>query len=332
MTRETVSFNPLSKSEQEQFNAALSDWPEMARFGKEGHCLPFKFNDVANFIRNDMIVYPDDVWIVTPPKCGTTWMQEIVWHIHTDVDLAKAQLNQFYRIPFLELGIIKPKHTMCEKPDFDKTEKNEENVLKFMSHSLDFVLSLKRPRIIKTHLPIELLPKKLLETGKVVYVGRHPKDACVSWFHHTSLQGFKLDFHYLAKMFKNGITMHSPIMPHMLEAWNLKENPNLYFTTYECMKKDLQKVVTEVASFMGKTLTDEQMNRLLDTVDIKSMRKNKFVNKETEIPGKGDRQFIRKGVVGDWKNHFSPESSAEWDQWIAVEFQGTGIQAAFDIE
>ena len=44
-----------------------------------------------------MKVYPDDVWIVTPPKCGTTWMQEIVWHIHTDVDLAKAQLNQFYR-------------------------------------------------------------------------------------------------------------------------------------------------------------------------------------------------------------------------------------------
>ena len=73
----------------------------------------------------------------------------------------------FFRIPFLELGIIKPKHTMCEKPDFDKTEKNEENVLKFMSHSLDFVLSLKRPRIIKTHLPIELLPKKLLDTGKV---------------------------------------------------------------------------------------------------------------------------------------------------------------------
>ena len=58
----------------------------------------------------------------------------------------------------------------------------------------------------------------------------------------------------------------------------------------------------------------------------------RFVNKETEIPGKGDRQFIRKGVVGDWKNHFSPESSAEWDQWIAKEFQGTGIQAAFDNE
>ena len=37
MTRETVSFNPLSSSEQEQFNAASSDWPEMARFGKVTH-------------------------------------------------------------------------------------------------------------------------------------------------------------------------------------------------------------------------------------------------------------------------------------------------------
>ena len=43
MTRETVSFNPLSSSEQEQFNAALSDWPEMARFGK-----------VRNFLSNNL--------------------------------------------------------------------------------------------------------------------------------------------------------------------------------------------------------------------------------------------------------------------------------------
>ena len=80
---------------------------------QEGHCLPFKFNDVANFIRNDMIVYPDDVWIVTPPKCGTTWMQEIVWHIHTDVDLAKAQLNQFYR-----QGISITGHSTTKRTNF----------------------------------------------------------------------------------------------------------------------------------------------------------------------------------------------------------------------
>ena len=70
-------------------------------------------------------------------------------------------------VPFLELGLIMPNFARSEKPDFDSTEKNEENAKKFMSHSLDYVLSLKRPRIIKTHLPLELLPANLLETCKV---------------------------------------------------------------------------------------------------------------------------------------------------------------------
>ena len=72
-----------------------------------------------------------------------------------------------FRIPFLELGFIMPNFARLEKPDFDKTEKSEENVKIFMSHSLDYVLSIKRPRIIKTHLPLELLPIKLLDTCKV---------------------------------------------------------------------------------------------------------------------------------------------------------------------
>ena len=61
----------------------------------------------------------------------------------------------------------------------------------------------------------------------------------------------------------------------MLEAWKVRENPNIYFTTYENMKKDLAKVVKEVASFMEKTLTDDQVNQLLEAVDIKTFRKNK---------------------------------------------------------
>ena len=65
---------------------------------------------------------------------------------------------------------------MCEKPDFDTTEKNEENVLKFMSHSVDFVLSLNRPRIIKTHIPIKLLPKNLLEISKVRKIFKAKKE------------------------------------------------------------------------------------------------------------------------------------------------------------
>ena len=103
MSHETVIVKPFSTNEQEQYDNGFSQESErapseMARFGKNGHCLPaWGYKEVADFVRNDMVVYPDDLWIVTPPKCGTTWIQEIVWLIHTDVDLAKAQCNQFYR-------------------------------------------------------------------------------------------------------------------------------------------------------------------------------------------------------------------------------------------
>jgi hypothetical protein len=47
--------------------------------------------------------------------------------------------------------------------------------------------SLPSPRIIRPHLPFFLLPPKLLDTAKVVYVARNPKDVIVSAFYHHKL-------------------------------------------------------------------------------------------------------------------------------------------------
>ena len=34
---------------------------------------------------------PRDVWVVTPPKCGTTWTQEMVWLLGNDLDYEGAK-------------------------------------------------------------------------------------------------------------------------------------------------------------------------------------------------------------------------------------------------
>lgn len=41
------------------------------------------------------------------------------------------------------------------------------------------------PRFVKSHLPLSLLPPSLLDTTKVVYVARDPRDVIVSYYYFT---------------------------------------------------------------------------------------------------------------------------------------------------
>nr|CAH0104487.1 unnamed protein product [Daphnia galeata] len=49
--------------------------------------------------------------------------------------------------------------------------------------TIDKIEEMTSPRVIKSHLPFYLLPPKLLDTAKVIYVARNPKDAIVSFFY-----------------------------------------------------------------------------------------------------------------------------------------------------
>lgn len=52
-------------------------------------------------------------------------------------------------------------------------------------NQFDFINSLKRPRFIKSHLPITFLPRELWKVKpKITFVAREAKDAAVSFFHH----------------------------------------------------------------------------------------------------------------------------------------------------
>lgn len=51
----------------------------------------------------NMEVYEDDVWVITFPKCGTTWTQEMVWMLGNNLDYEtsmKIPLDD--KFPFME--------------------------------------------------------------------------------------------------------------------------------------------------------------------------------------------------------------------------------------
>ena len=64
--------------------------------------MPRQFTKIAEAIYNFKL-RPDDVFVVTYPKCGTTWTQEMVWQILHNMDVEGGKENIMTRSPYLEM-------------------------------------------------------------------------------------------------------------------------------------------------------------------------------------------------------------------------------------
>ncbi|KAK7873226.1 hypothetical protein R5R35_011307 [Gryllus longicercus] len=306
---EAVSVSPLEGERVRKLLGLLKLGNEpQARFGPTGCVLAARFADSLGDIRA-FEVRDDDVWVVTPPKCGTTWTQEMVYLLLNDLNYEEAKKAPLYkRSPFFEYTRFAPKEIIEEEMDID---------------TLEHATTLPSPRCIKSHLHKPLLPEQLwTKKAKVVYVAREPKDTAVSFYHHYKLlSGYTGDKDFFFECFYEGLVEHSPLWEHVLEFWKIKDQPNILFNTYEEMKEDLPAVVQRTAKFLGKSLTEAQLTRLVEHLDIKQMKRNPATNYEdlfTKAREEGrisdDQAFIRKGVVGEGRREMSPEMAARFDE------------------
>ncbi|XP_037716320.1 sulfotransferase 1E1-like [Drosophila subpulchrella] len=245
---------------------------------------------------HDLDIRGDNVWVVTP-KCGTTWMQELLWLLinNCDFDGALAK-DQCLRSPFLEYDFV---------------------VHGNLEQSLKRVQECESPRLIKSHLPLAFLPAKLRERkNKVIYVFRNPLDAWVSRYYHGVTYGTfygKTLHQYFDDLLSNENYALETI-EHAAEFYQLRNEPWVFYTSFERMKKDLRGVINDVSRFLNTTVTDLQMERLLKHLSFEEMQKNPTTNhlweksqENCENAGKVDYNFLRRGKVNGYKNELLPE-------------------------
>ena len=159
-------------------------------------------------------LYPDDVWVVSYPKSGTTWMQQIVRLTRNNG--VQDDLKISVAVPWLE---------GCSTtlfPDF-----NVENM--------------SRPRAFKSHMPYDLCPCGPPNTTpcKYIYIMRNPKDVAVSSYFHLKRIPLYPDNGWDAHWnnFIAGEVEHGNYFDHLLSWWSHRDDKNVLFMKYEDMKE-----------------------------------------------------------------------------------------------
>ena len=275
--------------------------------GRSLICFPFVIQAGLDTLANQFVVRGSDVFIVSYPKSGTNWIRQIV-HLLTHDGMQGSQRLQ-EAIPLLER----------EASQGQLAARNEG------SERHCFI----------SHLPYQLMPGVCDTQARYIFVARNPKDCAASYFHFMTSRS---DLQYggswdeFFELFMHGQLPYGAWFEHVLAWWRASQlADNILFLTYEDLHKDLAAAVDRIARFLDIPLTPALCTSVVAQSSFAAMVANPKVN-GTALGEQYSNLMLRKGAVGDWRNHFSSEQNARFDALYTQKIAGTGLRLAFDLE
>jgi hypothetical protein len=253
---------------------------------------------------------PGDIFVCTPPKCGTTWMQMIV----------ALLVFQQPELPD-RLARLSPWLDMVTRP---RTEVFAD--LAAQDHR----------RFIKTHTPLDGIP----EDGSVTYVvvGRDPRDVALSMANHLD----NLDLAWVAEARARAAEVDGvelgPLTPpppppddptdrlwqslgidggpasavsslavtvgHVRSFWEARDRLDVLFVHYDDLLADLDGQMRRVAEHLGIDVPADRWPTLVEAATLDAMR----ARSADVVPGasvdqwKDPGRFFHKGTSGQWRD------------------------------
>ncbi|XP_069830985.1 amine sulfotransferase-like [Dendropsophus ebraccatus] len=258
----------------------------------------------------DMEIRESDVFLVTYPKSGTIWTQQILSLIFNEGHRNGTEhIDNINRMPWIEYNL----------------------------NNMDFNIR-PSPRLFTTHLPYYLMPRDLRsKMPKMIYVSRNPKDNLVSFYHFYKIKPdikCTISWEKFIEIFISGKVLGGSWFDHLRGWYTHKEDFNILFVTYEEMKQDLRSAVKKICKFVDKNLDEKAIDTVVERATFKNMKEDpvanyRFMSNDVLDHSKGES--LRKGIVGDWKNHMTVAQSEMFDKVYQEKMGDLPIKFLWDL-
>ena len=246
---------------------------------------------------------PDDIFICTPPKCGTTWTQAIV------------AMLVFGKV---DHGVQPGNTSPWIDADFEPIE-----------DYLSQIDEQTHRRFIKTHTPLDGIP--YFPECTYIAVCRDPRDMFFSMLNHRDnwvdkevafsvfpsgdnafkdWVGGKLDNNNFDKQSLDGAI-------HFVKTyWECREVSNVHLFHYSDMKNDLKYNISLMAKALSVEVDDALLDEMTEAATFESMKKK--AEQFAPLSGSGlweaESRFFATGKNAQWKGKLTEEDLAAFDK------------------
>ena len=253
------------------------------------------------------------VWLASYPKSGNTWFRIFLSNLRSE-QTAPIDINEIRDNGIFSSKVIFEKATgvKADMLNVKEIDKLRPDVFRYYSSRIDDLLFIKaHDAYTYSKKEVPLFPTDV--SYGAIYFVRNPLDVAVSFAFHIGK-----DIKDAHLTLNKNITLAKPIAyksqleqklltwSEHVESWLNQQDIPILLIRYEDMKTDTLNTFKKAVQFLGWNYSDTEIQNALDKSSFNNLKKQES-KKGFKERLSVQKQFFRKGQIGDWKLHLSDE-------------------------